>query len=164
VNPICAGSISIDCRYDNFNIAKRGDGPMRVRSMVLVVAFMFAGAGSSAVVAQTMGLDECRAQAISKGLVGDARNTAINDCMGRPAVQGVATASGSRFATCRGDARGRGLSGDAFNAALDQCMTQSGAAAESGGKATYQDCRGRAISRGLSGEALGEFIDSCLND
>jgi len=139
---------------------------MRVRSMALVAACILAA--STAAVAQTttqtMGLDECRAAAITKGLVGDARNKAINDCMGRPVVQGTATPSGSRFATCRSEARARSLSGDALNAALDQCMAQSGAASDAGGKPTLQDCRSRAVSRGLTGDALNEFIDSCLND
>src|SRR5690349_20672676 len=104
---------------------------MRVRSMALIAACMLAGAGSSAAVAQTtqtLGLDECRAQAVTKGLVGDALNKSISDCMGRPVARGTTTASGSRFASCRADARATFLSGDALNAAIDQCMTQSGAA------------------------------------
>jgi hypothetical protein len=135
---------------------------MHVRSAALIAACFFAAIGS-ANAQTTLGLDDCRAQAISKGLVGDARNKAINDCVGRPAVQGTTTASGSRFQNCRSEARAKAPAGTAFNDALDQCMAQSGSA-ETAGKATYQDCRGRAVGRGLSGDALGEFIDSCLND
>jgi hypothetical protein len=141
---------------------------MPARSAALIAACLLGGLGSAGSLAQTttqtMGLDECRSRAIGQGLAGEARNKAINDCMGSPVVQGVSTATGSRFTNCRSEARGRGLSGDAFNTALDQCMTQSGAAAESGGKPTYQDCRSRAIGSGLAGEARYEFIDSCLND
>lgn len=140
---------------------------MRIRSAVLIAALALAGLGSTESVAQTspqMGLDDCRAEAISRGLVGDARNKAISDCMGRPVVQGASTATGTRFETCRADARGRFLSGDAYNAYLDQCMAQSGAATESSDKASYQDCRSRAVSRGLAGEARSEFVASCLND
>jgi hypothetical protein len=135
--------------------------------MALIAACMLAGAGSSVAVAQTtqtLGLDDCRAQAITKGLVGDALNKSISDCVGRPVAQGTPTAAGSRFHTCRSDARARSLSGDALNAAIDQCMTQSGAASEAGNRPTYPDCRSRAVSRGLTGDALGEFIDSCLSD
>jgi len=136
---------------------------MHVRSTALIAACFFVAIGSANAQTPQLGLDDCRAQAISKGLVGDARNQAINDCMGRPAVQGVSTASGSRFATCRAEARAKAPAGTAFNEALDQCMAQSGAA-DTSGKATYQDCRSRAVSRGLTGDALSEFIDSCLND
>jgi hypothetical protein len=156
-----------DDGIDNFEPFGQGGCTMHVRSAALI-AGMLLGIGSGASMAQTgtqtMGIDECRSQAIGKGLTGDARNKAINDCMGRPVVQGAPTAAGSRFTTCHSDARARSLSGDAFNAALDQCMAQSGAAAESGGKATYPDCRSRGVSRGLAGDSLGEFIDSCLND
>jgi hypothetical protein len=141
---------------------------MPVRSAALIAACLLAGLGAADSSAQTstptMGLDECRSRAITQGFAGDARNKAINDCMGSPVVQGASTATGSRFTRCRSEVRGRGLSGDAFNTALDQCMAQSGAAAESGGKPTYQGCRSRAIGRGLAGEARYEFIDSCLND
>src|SRR5690349_7221311 len=132
---------------------------MRVRWMALIAAGILAAAGSSATVAQTttstMKLDECRAEAISKGLVGDARNKSISDCVGRPVAQGAASASGWKFTTCRAEARARSLSGDALSDAIDQCMAQSGAAAEASGKPTYQDCRSRAISRNLVGEARG---------
>jgi hypothetical protein len=134
---------------------------MHVRSIALIAACLFAGTVPAPSFAQV--LDDCRAQAIGKGLVGDARNKSINECMGRPAVQGASTASSSRFATCRSDARSKSLAGTAYNAALDQCMAQSGAT-DTSGKATYPDCRARGVSRGLAGEALGEFIDSCLGD
>lgn len=139
---------------------------MLARSATLIAACLFAGLGAAdnSFAQTTPSLDECRSQAIGRGLAGEARNKAINDCMGRPVVQGVSTAAGTKFATCRSDARSRSLTGDAYNAALDQCMTSSGAAAESGGKATYGDCRMRAVGLGLTGEARGEFIDSCLTD
>jgi hypothetical protein len=143
---------------------------MRVRSMALIAACMLAGAGSSAAVAQTttqtLGLDDCRAQAVSKGLVGDALNKSISDCIGRPVSPGATTASasGARFTTCRTEARAKFLTGDALNAALDDCMAQSGAPAEASNRPTYQDCRSRAVSRSLTGDALSNFIDSCLSD
>jgi hypothetical protein len=137
---------------------------MHIRFTVVIAAFVLFGTGSTESLGQTTAtLDDCRAKAISQGLVGEARNKAITDCLGRPLVEGTSTATGARFATCRTEARGRFLSGDAYGTYLEECMAQSGAA-ESGGRATYQDCRSRAIARGLSGEAQGEFIDSCLKD
>src|SRR5512134_2209213 len=115
---------------------------MHIRSCLSIAAFILV-IGSTGSMGQTpsqAGLDECRAKAISQGLVGDARNKAINDCIGSPVVVGASTPAGSRFSTCRSQARGQSLTGEAFNTALDQCMAQSGAAAEPGGKPTYQDC------------------------
>ena len=140
---------------------------MHVRSAALLAACIFAAVGSTGVVAQTstpqMSLDNCRAEAIGKGLVGEARNKAISDCVGRPVTKGASTASSQRFDTCRSEARGKSLAGEAYNAALDQCMAQSGAA-DTSGKATYADCRSRGVSHGMSGDKLGEFIDSCLSE
>ena len=138
---------------------------MPLRSLT-IAACIIAGIGATNSFAQTTPatLDQCRAQAIGQGLVGDARNKAISDCVGRPVAAGTTTASSTRFGTCRAEARARGAAGDALNTALDECMAQSGAPAEPSGRATYQDCRGRAIGRGLTGDARNEFIDSCLTD
>jgi hypothetical protein len=139
---------------------------MLARSAALIAACLFVGLGAAdnSFAQTTPSLDDCRSQAIGRGLAGEARNKAINDCMGRPVVQGVSTAAGTRFSTCRSDARSRSLAGDAYSAALDECMSRSGAPAEAAGRATYQDCRTRAIGRGLAGEARAEFVDSCLTE
>lgn len=140
---------------------------MRLSPLLLVaaIALFASGRGESlaqTMTPQTMKLDECRAEAIGKGLAGEARNKAISDCVGRPVAEKTSSATSSRYAACRSEARARNVSGDAFSDFLDDCMSQSGAPSD--GQATYADCRSRAVARGLTGEARSEFVNSCLND
>lgn len=112
-------------------------------------------------VAQAPSLESCRAEAIRRGVSGDALTQFLNNCMSQPATG----TSGQRVGLdrCRSEAVSRNLVGDARATYIDNCMQQSGAAASATDEGTYPYCRAQARARQLSGTQFEEFLNGCVS-
>jgi hypothetical protein len=105
---------------------------------------------------------DCRAQAITKGLSGEAYGNFLDTCMAQPGVARSTTQD--RFAACQSQARARSGGGEAYGRALDQCMRSSAAGAPAAPGKDYAECRSEAVGRGLSGEGLSKYLRDCISE
>jgi hypothetical protein len=167
-------------RFDELRPAKHGDASLRQASQdrsrgvdqdvedrmrIAVIAATLVGlAGafaSGGALAQAPNLyTECRQQAITRGLGGEAYGNFMDTCMAQPRMP--RTAAEDRFAVCQSQARARAGSGEAYGRALDQCMRSAAAGEPAAPGKDYAECRSEAAGRSLSGDMLSKFLLECI--
>ena len=105
--------------------------------------------------------ENCREQAISRNLAGEARATAISQCMTTATANPEAGKTQAVYEACREDAVARNLAGEMRAKAINECVSVATIVPAAGSPYSFESCRSGAIARGLSGDALGQFIDRC---
>lgn len=132
----------------------------RLLGAAFAVAMLLAGANT--LHAQNLpSLDQCRDEAVRRGISGDRLTAFLNTCLSTP----VTSTSGQRAGLdrCRADAISRNLAGEARNVHIDNCMQQSGATGTANTTGSYSFCRTQARGQGLMGTQLDEFLNRCIS-
>jgi hypothetical protein len=136
---------------------------MRIWSLPALVAVALLGT-ASVTLAQTPSAvmyENCRDQAIAQNLTGEARGTAIGQCMSTATANPEAGKTQAVYEACREDAVARSLTGEVRANAVNECVTVATITPAAGKSYSLESCRSGAIARGLSGDALNQFIDRC---
>jgi len=134
---------------------------MRIPVIIATLVGLAGVFGSGSAMAQARNqYSDCRAQAITKGLSGEAYGNFLDTCMGQPGAQ--RNTAQDRFAACQSQARARTGGGEAYGRAIDQCMRSSAAGAPAAPGKDYAECRSEAAGRGLTGEGLSNYLRDCI--
>ncbi len=130
----------------------------------LVVVALLGSAGAALAQAPTPSAamyENCRDQAIGRNLTGEARATAIGECMTTATSNPEHSKNTSYYEACREDAVARNLAGEARAKAVNDCVSVATIIPAAGSPYSLESCRSGAIARGLAGDALNQFIDRC---
>jgi hypothetical protein len=110
---------------------------------------------------QTNTYDQCRDEAVRRGISGAGLNEFLNECMRQQPASGSVDRRAS-YDRCRSDGVARGLSGDALYNSVSDCLQRSGATGSDSMTGTFNECRSQGRARGLIGAAFDEFLDACI--
>jgi hypothetical protein len=132
-------------------------------SVIAAVVLAMAGTASAqTVMPSAAAYENCREQAIAGNLAGEARNTAIGQCMTNATANPNAGRQLAQYEACREDAITRNLAGEARAKAINECVSVATVEPAAGNPAySYDSCRSGAVVRGLRGDALSQFIERC---
>lgn len=127
-----------------------------------VVAVLGAAGVAVAQAPSAQTYENCRTQAISQNLAGEARVNAITQCMVSGTADPNAGMKQAMYEACRNDAIARNLAGEARARAINECVSLATIEPAAGSTPySYDSCRAAAIAKGVRGDAFGQFINRC---